>query len=344
MFSSKKNSTHSPWYFAGLILTPLRVCLGWLIFSAMWRRILLQPNDLNILSPMYEGLKFNHFLVSSEWITPMIQFLIEHPNFLYLFLWVFTIIEGLIGVTLLLGFLTRLAGLGACLLLCGVMLGAGWLGTTCVDEWQIGIFGMASGLVLFFAGGGPFSLDALFFKHAKRFWQFLSSGPFFTKEAYKKTFLMAVSLAFLVFIFTLTTNQINVGGVWGPFHNPAVKPHITLSDATVPRSGTLKFTLMRDGGPDTYGAFITQLKVLNPNKRVIFSIDGEELGSLPSEQIQNKYLVKIEPSHQSLLVPLAAEAQITLFSSAFKNLSPGTYTLQVVDISNMSWTTPLVIP
>ncbi len=46
----------------------------------------------------------------------------------------FSIIEALVGLALLFGLGTRLAGLGAALLSWGILMGAGWLGTTCLDE------------------------------------------------------------------------------------------------------------------------------------------------------------------------------------------------------------------
>jgi thiosulfate dehydrogenase [quinone] large subunit len=46
----------------------------------------------------------------------------------------------------LLGLFTRPASLGVSSLALGILLGAGWLGTTCLDEWQIGVLGVAAGL------------------------------------------------------------------------------------------------------------------------------------------------------------------------------------------------------
>ena len=71
----------------------------------------------------------------------------------------FTIIECLVGLMLMLGLLTRLAAVGVFSLALGILLGSGWLGTTCLDEWQIGILGMCAGLLLFLTGGGSCSLD-----------------------------------------------------------------------------------------------------------------------------------------------------------------------------------------
>ena len=55
---------------------------------------------------------------------------------------VFTLIEAVVGICLLVGLCTRAAAAGVTLLALGILLSAGWLGTTCVDEWQIGLLGV----------------------------------------------------------------------------------------------------------------------------------------------------------------------------------------------------------
>src|SRR5690625_6866810 len=69
----------------------------------------------------------------------------------------------------------------------GILLGSGWIGTTCLDEWQIGVLGVASGFSLFFMGGGKYSLDEYFLRKKKPFTQkkyfsFLGSGVLNLKE------------------------------------------------------------------------------------------------------------------------------------------------------------------
>lgn len=47
-----------------------------------------------------------------------------------------------------------LMSVGVTLLAFGILLGSGWLGSTCVDEWQIGILGLAAGCTLLLTGDG----------------------------------------------------------------------------------------------------------------------------------------------------------------------------------------------
>ncbi len=332
----------------GLILTPLRVCMGWLLFSAFWRRVVLKPEALQVLSPEYEGIKFNHFIPSSLGIEPMIKYMILHPEFLYVFLWIFTIIEGLIGIGLILGLFTRFVSLVSTLLLCGIMLGAGWLGTTCVDEWQIGVFGISAGLVLFLGGGGSISLDHYFTKtkagfRNNRLCQFLSSGPFFEKPHPQKKHKLVLWLTIAAIAFTLITNQANVGGVWGPFHNPAIKPHISLSHLYLNRNGDLKMRIYRNGGPDTYGAFIVAVQVIDKNGKKVLRFDSDYLGHLSTQRIQNFYMDKVQPNTRSLLVPLGGLANVELTPPTYKDLSPGTYQVELIGIDNEIWSAPVEV-
>lgn len=97
----------------------------------------------------YIGEKFNHFLPNAFGIKPIIEYLVNNPDHLWWAMVIFTIIEGIVGLFFILGFFTRLMSVGVLSLATGILLGSGWLGTTCVDEWQIGILGVAAGFTLF---------------------------------------------------------------------------------------------------------------------------------------------------------------------------------------------------
>lgn len=334
------SSTIQSWMWRGLILTPLRVCTGWLIFSAFWRRIVLKPEALDPLSSLYEGIKFNHFIPSSLGLTPLIKYLVLHPQILFIFLWVFTIAEGVIGLGLLFGLFTRLVSLLSFCLLMGIMLGAGWLGTTCVDEWQIGVFGIAASSVLFLGGGGVFSLDRLLnscHSFQRRFWNFWMSGPLFLRNEERKTYWSALLLSFFTLLFTLVTNQLNVGGVWGPFKNKAVKPHLTLSKIALNKNGDLRFDVFRDAGPDTYGSFVVSVQVVNEEGKRVLDFDSAYLGSLSPDHIHNHYLEKVHPNGISLVTPLGALASIELSPLTPQHVPPGKYFIEVTDIDQSTW-------
>ena len=145
---------------SGTFTLALRLVVGWTYFSAFWRRLILE-NKLNPDVSGYIGEKFNHFLPNALGIKPMIEYLVSNPDTLWWAMVIFTIIEGVVGLLYMLGFFTRLMSIGVFSLAFGILLGSGWLGTTCLDEWQIGILGVSAGFTIFLSGGGKYSLDYL---------------------------------------------------------------------------------------------------------------------------------------------------------------------------------------
>jgi thiosulfate dehydrogenase (quinone) len=337
------------WQIAGLISTPIRWVLGWVFFSAFWRRVVLAPAKVDPNSAAYVGHKFNHFLPNALWIKPMLNSLLLNPNALYGFLIAFTIIEGLVGLSMFFGLGTRLGALGVTLLSWGILLGSGWLGTTCLDEWQIGVLGIAGGLTVLLTGAGPWSLDHFWQSRwpdlaQSRLLRWLSSGPLWSEQSSPPSGLAFVgALAVFAIGITLYTNQAFAGGVWGKLHNPSKKPHITLSQPVLDQKGDLQLTMYRDGGPDTYGAFVTAVTVENSSGKPVLTFDSQQLCNLPSSAIENRYPVKIHPGAESLEVPLGSEARIQLDPKTPSNLSPGKYIVNVTDISGAEWSIPVTV-
>lgn len=336
--TEQKQTTTVQWRLVGLLTTPLRWVVGWLFFSAFWRRAVLAPIKLDPNSPAYVGHKFNHFLPHALGVKSFIEYLILHPSFLYSFLITFTIIECLVGLALLLGFATRLASLGIVLLSWGILMGSGWIGTTCLDEWQIGAFGVAGGLVLLLTGSGPWSLDAVWQKKwpmaAEKNWlKYLTSGALETGKASK----LAMVFSVFAIVLTLFTNQAFFSGVWGKPHNPSKQPHITLSNISLQENGDLKLNLYRDGGPDTYGAFIIDIKVKNSKGNIVEDFSSDRLAKIAASNIKNQYLNKIQPGQYALLAPLGAKATISLSSTMNHPIPEDQYSIIVTDVSGLQW-------
>lgn len=97
-------------FAAADLLLPHRLIVGWTYFSAFWRRLVLE-NKLLPGEPGYIREKFNHFLPNALAIDPIIEFFVRHPDLLWWKLVAFTIIEGVVGLALMAGLLTRLMGL-----------------------------------------------------------------------------------------------------------------------------------------------------------------------------------------------------------------------------------------
>lgn len=319
---------------SGLITLSIRLVIGWTYFSAFWRRLILE-NKLIPDEPGYIGEKFNHFLPNALGIKPIIEHLVTNPAELHTAMVLFTIIEGIVGLFIILGLFTRLMSIGIFSLAMGILLGSGWLGTTCLDEWQIGTLGIATGFTLFLSGSGYFSLDNYFIikKYAftnKKYFAWLASGLLPIKNM--KAFVLIVSLAILG--ITLYTNQYFHGGVYGTLHNKSVKPKIEISNIKILEEA-ISFQIYRTEGADVYGSFLIDISIVNDNYEIVKQIKAEELATYSSEKIKNFYVTKVKNGKHSLIVPLGAKADIYI---DFENYDPNqNYKIILTDISGVQW-------
>lgn len=320
---------------AGLFTLSLRWVIGWTYFSAFWRRLILE-NKLIPDEAGYIGEKFNHFLPNALGIKPIIEYLVSNPDALETAMIVFTIIEAIVGLFIILGLFTRLMSVGVLFLAMGILLGSGWLGTTCLDEWQIGVLGVASGFTLFLTGSGLYSVDHYLmnrpyaFTH-KKWFLFLGSGLFPIKNLAPKV----LALSLLIFGLTLYTNQYFHGGVLGTLHNKSVKPKVEISNVRYSDS-KLSFQLFRVEGADVYGSFLIGIEILDENNQVVKSINQKELAQFPKDKIHNHYVAKIKPGKHSLILPLGAKADLTVDLDEL--LIKENYSLKLIDISGIEWT------
>src|SRR5690606_17755070 len=142
---------------------------------------LVLENKLIPDEPGYIGEKFNHFLPNALGIKPVIEYLVSNPGALQVSMVIFTVVEAVVGLCIMLGLYTRLMAEGVFILALGYLLGSGWLGTPGLDEWQIGAVGVAGGFFLFVTGSGAYSLDRYFMQYQRCFattsrFAFLGSG------------------------------------------------------------------------------------------------------------------------------------------------------------------------
>lgn len=320
---------------AGIFTLSLRLIVGWTYFSAFWRRLVLE-NKLIPDSAGYIGEKFNHFLPNSIGIKPIIEYLVSTPDLLWWAMVLFTIIEGIVGLLYMFGFFTRLMSIGVFGLAFGILLGSGWLGTTCLDEWQIGVLGVSAGFTIFLSGGGKYSLDYLLQPKLpqKKWLVWIASGslPLSVKRFGK----IAISGAAVLFILTLYTNQTFHNGVWGPLHNKSVKPKIEISDASI-HNGSLSFSVYRVEGADVYGSFLIGITLKDADGRVWIQKNGEELSQFPPTDIKNDYVAKVASGKHSLIIPLGSKATLTVRDKTLENLPKGNYELVLTDISGITW-------
>jgi thiosulfate dehydrogenase [quinone] large subunit len=338
--STFKSIQKSP---AGMFMLALRLVAGWLYFSAFWRRLFLS-NKLDPESAGYIGIKFNHFLPNALGIKPIIQYLVENPEALWWNMTIFTIIEGIVGLLFIFGLFTRITSIGVFLLALGILLGSGWLGTTCLDEWQIGVLGLAAGFTVFLSGSGKFSLDYYLASKSKftdkKWFRWLASGELpISQKKLSRTVLIG---SFAIFFMTLFTNQVFHGGLWGELHNKSVKPKLEISEVNLDKD-KLSFDLFRVEGVDVYGSFLINLKLVHPEKGKQWELNSKELSELPQNTIDNRYIAKIKSGKHSLEIPLGAKARLSFENNDFKDLPKGDYQLIFTDVSGANWITELKI-
>ncbi len=322
---------------AGLFTLALRLVVGWTYFSAFWRRLVLE-NKLDPEAAGYIGEKFNHFLPNALGIKPMIEYMVSNPEVLWWNMVIFTVVEGVVGLLFMLGYKTRLMSVGVFGLAMGILLGAGWIGTTCLDEWQIGVLGVAGGFVMFLSGGGRVSLDGYLSSRKTgskaTWWQWLGSGPL--NLSYPALKRIAVTGALAILGLTLFTNQYFHGGVWGTLHNKSVKPKIEITDARI-ENERLVFEIFRVEGVDVYGSFMIGIDLIDPSGNVVMQLNGKDLSAMDPANISNAYVAKVKPGAHSLVVPLGARAELKLSLPKGAERYPGTYQLLLTDISGAMW-------
>ncbi|QXP80878.1 quinol oxidase [Winogradskyella sp. HaHa_3_26] len=323
---------------SGFLALALRMVVGWTYFSAFFRRTIL-ADKLDPETAGYIGEKFNHFLPNALGIKPIILYLVENPDILWYNMVAFTIIEGIVGLFIIFGLFTRLMSIGVFGLAMGILLGSGWIGTTCLDEWQIGVLGIATGFVLFLTGSGRFSLDNyLMTKNVsitkKKIFAWLGSGLLPIRDRiFSKVVIIG---SFFILGLTLYTNQVFHGGLWGTLHNKSVKPKLEITEGKIDNN-TLSFDVFRVEGVDVYGAWIIGVELKDSNGKIILNYTQNKLATLPKQNIANYYIAKIKPGKHSLIVPLGAKAKMNFNDPEIQNLPSGQYTLKMTDISGVSW-------
>ncbi|MDM1072103.1 quinol oxidase [Empedobacter brevis] len=308
----------------GNAVLALRLVIGWTYFSAFWRRLILE-NKLDPEAAGYIGEKFNHFLPNALFIKPLIQYLVENPEALFWNMWIFTLVEGIVGLLLILGYKTRLMSIAVFFLAMGILLGSGWIGTTCLDEWQIGVLGLAGGFSLFQAGSGKISLDYFFHKN-----QYIQQENEWNITSYKKFSPYFLGFSFFILFVTLFTNQVFHGGVYGTLHNKSVKPQVEISNLTQ-QQNKVSFDVMRIEGADVYGSFLIQIDFHDHQNEIIKSLDMKALANLDHQQISNYYVAKVAPHKHSLVLPLGAKANLNF------HIENKIHKVVLTDISGLQW-------
>ncbi|MCH1771123.1 MULTISPECIES: thiosulfate:quinone oxidoreductase large subunit [Metallosphaera] len=152
------NSTRMEYLF------PIRFAVGWMFLDGGLRKAVLKPAKLDPNSSSFVGGKLVNFLPHAGPFKPFLLMTLENRTLDVTFLTVFSYIEIIAGLFLVIGFLTRLSALAALFMSVGFA-PAYWLGSTCEDEWQIGALLTAGSVVLMLtATGRVFGVDSVLYK------------------------------------------------------------------------------------------------------------------------------------------------------------------------------------
>jgi uncharacterized membrane protein YphA (DoxX/SURF4 family) len=314
---------------------PLRITLGWMFFSAAWRRVVLSAGKLEPNSPLWVGHKFNTFIPHASGfmgVHSLIHTLLLNPGALAVFLDIFTVIEFLVGLSLIFGLFSRLGAFGAVCLAFGILFGSGWLGATCLDEWQVGSVEMVIGLLILFVGSA-WSFDDLVRNAWPNFansfgYRLIGNGPLWGNG------YVTWVIVFTVFgtLVTMGSNQLFDGGVWGKLHNFGAKVVVSVSNAKI-NSNNVKFLAYRIGGSGGALANIMKIKLVNAAGKTVYLWNNKTVVSLPKSDIHNIYVNKMTVNKFSLEMPLGAKAFITLpFAKTIKALKAGSYKLELENV------------
>ncbi|AWR99063.1 thiosulfate:quinone oxidoreductase large subunit [Metallosphaera hakonensis] len=152
------NSTRMEYLF------PIRFAVGWMFLDGGLRKAVLKPAKLDPSSSSFVGGKLVNFLPHAGPFKPFLLMTLENKALDVTFLTLFSYVEIIAGLFLILGLLTRLSAFAALLMSVGFA-PAYWLGSTCEDEWQIGSLLTAGSVVLMLtATGRTMGLDALLYR------------------------------------------------------------------------------------------------------------------------------------------------------------------------------------
>ena len=348
--TSDNVTQRNAWWWGGLLLTPIRWVTGYMFFSAFLRREVYLPAKLDPTSPQYTGHKFVTFIPHALGIVkPLLSYLVDHGSVLYVVALIFTMMEGLVGLLLITGFMTRLAGLMSVLLSAGILAGGGWIGTTCLDEWQIGSILIATGLTIFLSSSSAFSVDGWLLRRRpkvaeKNWFRWLLSGELAPDQS-RRLISMTLVVGVLSAGAMLYTYQTFYNGLWGGLHNDSKKPHLQVTEPLVQMDGRVKVRLYRDGGPDTYGAFVVEMRVEDASGKVLERFEADQLAKVPAGSIDQLHkLGPIRTGPYGLVIPLGAGGVVDLKPPTPASLSHGeSVTLTIIDVSGARWSADTIV-
>lgn len=334
--ATKIHEADYSWKLIGLTTLCIRFVQGWIFWGGGSRRFIYDPYKLDPYSAQWMANKLQSAMPGALLgIEHIISYLLQHFFLLYSSIILFSLIELISGLALILGFFTRFAALMTVFISITLMIIFGWQGTTCMDEWTMAVATLAMGLTLTMSGSPVYSIDNLWLRRfpkyrEKKWFNILASG------SWPNWALKEVAIVFLIFtmLFTLSTYSYYRGAVISRYHAGPVSAyqyHLQLSQGTLLQNGNVSFNLYVNAGPDAAPTYIIRIELKNQNGQLIEKWDRKKLSQLSQTQVKNKYRYnQIRVGLYGLIAPVSAEAKITLPAAREVNLQPHEqYQLQV---------------
>ncbi len=306
------------WKLTSLCTLPIRFVQGWIFWGGGSRRFIYDPSKLNPDAHQWMANKLQSAMPGAILgVNHAISYLLQHFTLLYVSIILFSLVELLCGLALIIGCFTRLAAFMTCLISITLMLAFGWQGATCMDEWTMAVATFAMGMTLTLSGASSLSVDYLLREKypalgAKPWFGILASGVV-TEKLFKTTlqFFMLVVLA-----FTLLTYNYYRGSIFTAYHSGPVSAgihHLSLSDGSMQKNGAITFTLYVDGGTSAVPANIIRIELQNNKNQVIASWGEAALANITAANIKNEYAYnRVVTGEYGIVAPLSAKAIVTL--------------------------------
>ncbi len=331
-------SALSAWRLAAYAMLAVRFVQGFIYWGGGSRRFIYAPSKLDPHAASWMANKFQAAMPGAIlWTGYVVDFLLRHFVLLYASIIVFSLVELVFGLFLIIGLLTRLSALATIGLSFVLMLLYGWQGATCIDEWTMAAANFGMGIALFLAGSSAFSLDAVIAARrpglaAKGWYPWIASGPL-PMSIFRR---LAPALALVAVAFVMLTYNYYRGSILTPFHGDPTSPsvhHLSVSDAVAEPGGAIAFTVYLDGGTADVPAHVVRVRLLDAANKPEAVWGPGQLAGLPQSAIVNDYAYnRFRPALMSLAAGMGARARITLPAVAGEVVAPGSeIELQTID-------------
>ena len=347
---SRSADFQQAWRIAAIALVAVRFVQGWIYWGGGSRRFFYAPSKLNPDAPHWMAYKFQTAMPGALFgMDRVVSWMLLHFAWLYSGVIFFSLVELIVGLMLITGTLTRLAGAVSIGLAFVLMLLFGWQGATCIDEWTMAACNFAMGITLLLAGGGAWSMDSYVVRRRphlaqKRWFQWMGGATALpiSDEAFKK--LSAVLLG-LCIVFVVGTYDYFRGSVISRFHSGPTSPtthHWALSDGQLQHEGTVSFSAYIAAGTPEAPTDVVLAVLTDAQGHVTQRWDAQALATLPKTSFDNVYAYqKIHAGPYGLVGPIGAKATIRLPATQPGELTPGHYTLTLTSVNGHAWSLPL---